>query len=57
MVTANAAYQLGPVLVAGDIVNGVNNTQGHVGAELWTGSVAVRGGISVDATREIQRGP
>ena len=54
VVTANAAYQLGPVLVAGDIVNGVNNTQGHVGAELWTGSVAVRGGISVDATREIQ---
>ena len=54
VVTANAAFQLGPVLLAGDIVSGVNNTQGHVGAEFWTGPVAVRAGASVDATRQIQ---
>ena len=54
VVTANAAIQLGGWLLAGDIVSGVNNTQGHVGAELWTGRVALRAGAALDAEQLLQ---
>lgn len=54
VVTVNAALQLGRVLLAGDVVNGVNNTQGHLGAELWAGPLALRAGGSLDATQLLQ---
>jgi hypothetical protein len=54
VVTLNAALQLGRWLVAGDIVNGVNNTQGHVGAEIWQGPWALRAGAGLDATQLVQ---
>lgn len=54
VVTVNAALQLGRVLLAGDVVNGVNNTQGHLGAEIWAGPWALRAGGAVDATQQIQ---
>ena len=54
VVTVNAALQLGRVLLAGDVVNGVNNTQGHLGAELWAGPWALRAGGAMDATHLLQ---
>jgi hypothetical protein len=54
VVTVNAALQLGRVLLAGDVVSGVNNTQGHLGAELWTGPWALRAGSSIDAEQLLQ---
>ncbi len=54
VVTANAAVHLGRTLLAGDVVSGVNNTQSHLGAELWTGPVALRAGGSIDANRLVQ---
>ena len=54
VVTANAALQVGRLLIAGDIVNGVNNTQGHLGTELWTGPWALRAGAALDATQKLQ---
>ncbi len=52
--TVNGAIQLGPVLVAGDVVSGVNNTQPHVGAEIWTGNVAWRAGGYLDSEKDVQ---
>ena len=54
VVTVNAATRLGRLLVAGDVVTGVNNTQGHLGAELWQGQVALRAGTCLDANRLVQ---
>ena len=54
VVTANAAIQLGRVLLASDVVSGVNNTQGHLGAEIWAGKVALRAGTSLDAAHLLQ---
>jgi hypothetical protein len=53
-VTANAATRLGPALVAVDIVRGLHQTLGHLGAELWTGSIAWRAGLSTDANQQAQ---
>jgi hypothetical protein len=54
VVTANAALQLGRWLLAGDVVSGVNNTQGHLGAEIWTGNVALRAGGAIDPQQLLQ---
>jgi hypothetical protein len=54
VVTVNSALQLGRTLLAGDVVSGVNNTQAHLGAELWTGRMALRAGGSLDANRLVQ---
>lgn len=54
VVTASAAMHLGRTLVAADVVSGVNNTQGHLGAELWQGSVAWRAGASIDANQMLE---
>jgi hypothetical protein len=52
--TTNGALRLGRLLVAADAVHGMGNTVGHAGAELWLGSVAVRGGGSLDESRALQ---
>jgi len=54
--TVNGAIQLGPVLVAGDVVSGVNNTQPHLGAEIWTHNIAWRAGGYLDSEKDIQGG-
>ena len=54
VVTANTVLQLGRWLLAGDVVSGVNNTQGHAGAEIWAGPVALRAGGAVDAQHMVQ---
>jgi hypothetical protein len=54
LVTANAAKQFGPVLVAADVVNGLDQTLVHLGLETWTGRVAWRAGVSRDANRQAQ---
>jgi len=54
--TVNAAVQVGPVLVAGDVVSGVQITQPHLGAEIWTGNIAYRAGGYLDAEKNIQGG-
>jgi hypothetical protein len=54
VITVNAALPLGRFLIAGDVVSGVNNTQGHLGTEFWAGSWALRAGGYVDATRLLQ---
>lgn len=54
VVTVNAATHLGSMLIAADVVSGVNNTQGHLGAELWRGPVALRAGTYLDANRLFQ---
>ncbi len=54
VVTANTAFRLGGAQLAADIITGVNNTQGHVGAELWAGNVPLRAGASIDASKLIQ---
>ncbi len=53
--TANVATRLGRVLVAADVVRGVNATTGHLGAETWvTPRVAVRAGTFLDANKLMQ---
>jgi len=54
VVTANAVLQLGRWLLAGDVVSGVNNTAGHVGAEIWAGNVALRAGTALDGQQMLQ---
>ncbi len=53
--TANAAARLGRVLVAADVVRGVNATTGHLGAETWVSRmVALRAGTYLDANKLVQ---
>jgi hypothetical protein len=54
VVTVNASTHLGRALVAADLVSGVNNTQAHLGAEIWAGRVALRAGTYVDANKLIE---
>ena len=54
VVTASAAMHLGRTLLAADVVSGVNNTQGHLGAELWQGAVAYRAGMAIDANHLLE---
>lgn len=54
--TANAAIQLGGWLVAGDVVRGVNTTQGHLGAEIWLRNIALRAGAGIDGEGHPQFG-
>ncbi len=52
---ANVATQVGPVLLAGDVVRGVTATTGHAGAEIWvTGWLALRAGGYVDPQQTFQ---
>lgn len=53
-VTVSAEKRIGRVLVAADVLTGLHQAQAHLGAELWTGRVAWRAGLSNDANREIQ---
>jgi len=53
---ANAALRLGNVLLAGDVVRGINNTQGHAGAEIWIHNLALRAGGSIDENQMLQFG-
>jgi hypothetical protein len=53
--TANVATRVGRVVLAGDVVRGVNATTGHVGAESWlNGFLALRAGGFVDPNRMLQ---
>ena len=54
VLTVNAATQVGRALVAADLVSGVNNTQAHLGAEIWAGRVALRAGTYIDANKLIE---
>jgi hypothetical protein len=52
---ANAAMRLGRLLVAADVVRGVNSTTGHLGGEAWlTPLVALRAGAFLDANEQVQ---
>ncbi len=52
---ANAAVRLGRFLVAGDVVRGVHETTGHLGAETWLSKgIALRAGTCLDANELIQ---
>ena len=52
---ANAALRLGRLVVAADVVRGVNSTTGHVGGETWLSrALAVRAGACLDAGGELQ---
>jgi len=53
---ANVALRLGNILLAGDIVRGINSTQGHAGAEIWLHNLALRAGGSIDANQKLQFG-
>jgi hypothetical protein len=53
-VTANTAFHLGNALIAADVVRTMDNTLAHAGMEMWFGPLAVRGGTSVDANKDLQ---
>jgi len=53
-VTANAAVQLGTLMLAGDVVRGVHTTVGHIGIETWLNRFALRCGTSIDANQQLQ---
>jgi hypothetical protein len=52
---ANVAAQLGRLLLAGDVVRGINATTGHAGAEMWvTRWLALRAGGYMDPHQDFQ---
>lgn len=54
-VVANAALHTGRWLLAGDVTGTVNKVVlVHAGAETWSGPLALRGGLSLDALQQMQ---
>ena len=53
-VAANVATRAGRVLLAADVVRGVNATTSHAGAETWLGRYALRGGAFLDPNQIVQ---
>lgn len=54
--TLNLAYRFGRTLLAADVIHGMEQVTGHLGAETWFGFLALRGGAGIDANEQLQLG-